>query len=127
MIAMSIQELQIRLGKVKDFLFGLENCNYWESRVSIVQYNAFPETPGAMLCFIVYLCCAQTIGDPRSSAIGRSFSLEALFDVDAAALGNLGLWHHYAEDAVLQGSLDSVLVDSRLEAEAALEPANTAF
>jgi len=53
--------------------------------------------------------------------------LKLLLDVDAAALGSLGLWHDYAEDAVLQGSLDSVLVDSSLEAEAALEPANTAF
>ena len=57
----------------------------------------------------------------------RAFRLKLLLDVDAAALGNLGLWHHYAEDAVLQGSLDSVLVDSGLEAEAALEPANTAL
>ena len=57
----------------------------------------------------------------------RALRLKPLLDVDAAALGNLGFWHHYAENAVLQGSLDSVLIDSSREAEAALELTNTAF
>jgi hypothetical protein len=49
------------------------------------------------------------------------FEGSPLLDVDAAGLGAIGLGHDHFENAILQGSFDCVLFDSRGEAEQALE------
>jgi hypothetical protein len=85
--------------------------------------NSRPNSPNPL----IFLAWKKSQSQPSQDTLMRTYHVCRSLNSDFLALDRLSLWNNDREDAILQASLDSILINTSWEREVATEFSNRAL